>query len=57
MKTEGKQESLLRFFRKEKKDLQEILSCPFNAGIYFSLQVKKAVSPSGKYIVPHTVTH
>ena len=55
LKTEEDAEPLLKFFRREEKDLQKrIISGPLNAGIDFPRPVKKAVSASGKYIILYT---
>jgi len=55
LKTEEDAEPLLKFFRREEKDLQKrIMNGPLNAGIDFPRPVKKAVSTSGKYIILYT---
>jgi hypothetical protein len=55
LKTDEDAEPLLKFFRREEKDLQRrIISGPLNAGIDFPWPVKKAVSASGKYIILYT---
>ena len=55
LKAEEDAEPLLKFFRREEKDLQKrIISGPLNAGIDFPRPVKKAVSASGKYIILYT---
>ncbi len=48
LKSKEDAEPLLKFFRREEKDLQKrIISGPLNAGIDFPWPVKKAVSFSG----------
>jgi hypothetical protein len=55
LEAEEDAEPLLKFFRREEKDLQKrIMSGPLNAGIDFPRPVKKAVSTSGKYIILYT---
>ena len=55
LEAEEDAEPLLKFFRREEKDLQKrIMSGPLNAGIDFPRPVKKAVSISGKYIILYT---
>jgi hypothetical protein len=46
---------ILKFFRKEEKDLQKrIKNSPLSAGVDFPRPLKKAVSSSGKYIILYT---
>jgi hypothetical protein len=55
LKTEDDAIPMLKFFRKEEKDLQKrIKNSPLSAGIDFPRPVKKAVSSSGKYIILYT---
>ncbi len=55
LKADEDAEPLLKFFRREEKNLQKrIMSGPLNAGIDFPRPVKKAVSTSGKYIILYT---
>jgi len=55
LKADEDAEPLLKFFRREEKNLQKrIMSGPLNAGIDFPRPVKKAVSTSGRYIILYT---